>query len=297
MNLVVGATGLLGAAVCRRLAEKGKPVRALVRPTSGAGKRQALERLGVSLVQGDLKDRASLDAACQGASAVLSTASSTLSRQPGDSIQTVDLEGQINLIDAARAAKVPRFIYVSFTGNMDTDFPLRNAKRTVERHVKESGMTYTILRPSCFMEVWLSPAVGFDFANAKAQIYGSGEKEVSWISLEDVAQFAVECLDNTAAANATIELGGPEALSPLEVVRTFERATGRQFELQHVSKEALAAQREAATDPVQQSFAALMLAVADGDAIDMGPTLRKFPVKLTSVGSYARRVTGEHLRP
>ena len=95
MNLVVGATGLLGGEICRLLAARRKLVRVLVRATSDHNKVSQLESLIVEIVRGDLKDRSSLDAACQGVSAVISTASSTLSRQEGDSIQTVDLEGTV----------------------------------------------------------------------------------------------------------------------------------------------------------------------------------------------------------
>ena len=66
MNLVIGATGRLGSEVCRQLAAKGKPVRALVRATSDPGKVEALRSCGAEIVQGDLRDRASLSAACQG---------------------------------------------------------------------------------------------------------------------------------------------------------------------------------------------------------------------------------------
>ena len=190
MNLIVGATGLLGGEICRLLAAEGKPVRALVRPTSDQIKVAQLESLNVEIARGDLKDRPSLDAACQGVSVVISTASSTLSRQEGDSIQTVDLEGQLNLIDAAKAANVSRFVLISFPP-IDAEFPLQAAKRRVEEHLKSSGLTYAILQPTFFMEVWLSPALGFDAANAKAQIYGSGENKISWISYKDVAKFAV----------------------------------------------------------------------------------------------------------
>lgn len=292
MNLVVGATGYLGGAICGQLAGKGKPVRAMVRPTSDQARVENLKGLGAETVQGDLKDRASLDAACQGATAVITTATTVVSRQPGDTIQSVDLEGQMNLVDAARAAGVEHFVYVSYSGNIDVDdpSPLTVAKRTVERHVQESGLTYTILRPRLFIEAWLSPVLGFDFPNAKAQIFGSGQNPISWISLGDVAQFAVESLDNVNAENATLELGGPEALSPSEVVRIFEEVGGRSFEVQHVPEEALRAQRAGAAAPLDQSFAALMLAYAQGDPIDMGTTLQAFPVQLTSVRDYAQRV-------
>jgi NADH dehydrogenase len=94
VNLVVGATGLLGSEVCRLLAAEGKPVRALVRQTSDQTKVAELESLNIEIARGDLKDPATLAAACGGVNALISTASSTLSRQDGDSIQTVDLEGQ-----------------------------------------------------------------------------------------------------------------------------------------------------------------------------------------------------------
>ncbi|MEO8435712.1 MAG: SDR family oxidoreductase [Pyrinomonadaceae bacterium] len=288
MNLVVGATGLLGGEICRVLAAEGKPVRGLVRSTSDGAKVERLQGLGVETVLGDLKDRSSLAAACQGAAAVISTVSATLSRQEGDSIETVDRDGQLGLIDAAKAAGVERFVLVSFP-HMNTDFPLQAAKREVEHHLRESGMIYTILQPSIFMEVWLSPVLGFDAANATAQIYGSGQKKISWISYQDVAEFAVASLDNPAAENAVIELGGPEALSPLEVVKIFEDLGGRPFKSQLVSEEQLQAQKEAATDSMQESFAGLMLAFAQGNVIDMRDVLKDFPVQLRSVRDYARK--------
>jgi len=246
-----------------------------------------LESLNVEIARGDLKDRSTLAAACRGVNAVISTASSTLSRQDGDSIQTVDLEGQLNLIDAAKAANVSRFVLVSFPQS-DVDFPLQSAKRAVEDRLKDSGLNYTILQPTFFMEVWLSPALGFDAANGQAQIYGTGENKVSWISYKDVAKFAVLSLNNSAASNAVIKLGGPEALSPLEVLRIFESAQGREFAVQHVPEEALRGQKESSTDPLQQSFAGLMLYYCAGDVIDMRETLQKFPVRLTSIRDYAQ---------
>ena len=118
------------------------------------------------------------------------------------------------------------------------------------------------------------------------------ESPFSWISLQDVAQFAVASLDNPVARNATLELGGPEALSQLQAVQIFEEVGGRAFELQHVPEEALEEQEKAATDPMQQSFAGLMRCYAQGDPIDMRETLKAFPVQLTSVRDYAQRVFG-----
>jgi uncharacterized protein YbjT (DUF2867 family) len=294
MILVVGSTGFLGSEICRRLAAENRPVRALVRSTSDQAKVDKLKEYGAEIVQGDVLDRASLDAACQGVRAVISTVSSVPSCYVAgeNDIQTVDTDGLTNLIAAAQAAGVEHFIYTSFSGQIDLDFPLRNAKRTVEGRLKDSGLTYTILHPSFFMEVWFSPALGFDYASAKAQIYGAGENPISWISLGDVAQFAVESLGNPAARNATLQMGGPEPLGPLEVASIFEEIGGQSFEVEHVPEEALKAQQEAATDPLQQTFSALMRCYAQGDPIDMQETLQAFPMQLTSVRDYANSVLG-----
>jgi uncharacterized protein YbjT (DUF2867 family) len=232
-----------------------------------------------------------LENSLQGVSAVISTVSSTLSRQPGDSIETVDEEGQINLIDAAVAAGVSHFVFISFCP-MPGEFPLQTAKRKVEKHLAKSGLSYTVLQPTYFMEVWLSPALGFDYPNAKATIYGDGKNRLSWVAIKDVAWFAVASLDNGRGNNKVFELGGPEALSPLEIVKIFEENSGKKVELQFVPEEALSGQKESAQDSLSESFAALMLGVAKGSEIDMTSTVDVFPgQRLTSASEYVRKVS------
>ncbi|MFI5129083.1 MAG: SDR family oxidoreductase [Chitinophagales bacterium] len=286
--LVAGATGFLGSEICRQLIAKNKKVKGLVRATSDPNKVAQLKESGVETIVGDLKNKDSLKNALQGVSAIISTVSSTLSRQEGDSIQTVDDEGQNNLIDAAISAGVTQFIYVSFCA-MPGDSPLEKAKRKVEKHLTGSGLNYTILQPTFFMEVWLSPMLGFDYPNSKAAIYGEGKNKISWIAIKDVASFAVASLDNPAAKNRIVELGGPEALSPLDVVNIFERKKGKKFELQFVPANAIRAQREEAQDPLSESFAALTLGVVNGSEIDMKNTIDQFSIQLTSVDDYAGR--------
>ena len=290
MILVAGATGFLGREICRRLTAEGRKVRGLVRASSEAEVTAHLTAMGVELVQGDLRHRASLDIACRGADAVISTATTTRSRQPGDSIEATDQEGQNNLVAAAKAEGVRRFVFVSYSKHMDDDGPLTRAKRSVEQSIRESGMRYTILRPTYFMEMWLSPSLGFDYSNAKATIFGSGNNKVSWVSLADVAQVAVRALDDDGPDTA-VELGGPEALTPVEVVKIFEETSGKPFSLEHVPEDALRAQRAAATDSLQQAFATLMLQLTQGDDIPMRETLERYGLQFTTVRDYARAVT------
>lgn len=275
------------------MAAAGKSLRALVRASSDPAKVEKLERLGVTVVQGDLRDRALLEAACQGVTAVISTASAMpFAYTPGENTpQTADQEGIASLIDAARETGVRQFVYTSFP-SMPVSFPLQDAKRAVEARLRDSGLMFTILQPTYFTEIWLSPATGFDYANRKAAIYGTGENPIGWISLLDVAQFAVASVDNPAFRNATLQLGGPEAISPHGVVKIFEAVGGRAFEVTDVPVEALQGQLAGATDPMQRSFVAMMISYASTTAIDMTATLKAFPLKLRTVEQYARSVSG-----
>jgi NADH dehydrogenase len=284
--LVVGATGLLGSEICRRLREEGESVRALVRETSAPEKLAALQAAGTSTFSADLKEPASPSRACEGVRRVITTASSTLSRQKGDSIETVDRAGHLQLIQAARQAGVERFIYISVPPNLRYDCAPFRAKREVEVMLASSRMDYTILQANYFMEVWLSPALGFDSQNGRAMIYGDGEQPLAWVSYRDVAAFAVDALRGDAARNKMLPVGGPENLTPHEVVRVFEKA-GRSLALEHVPKQALLDRYEQATDPLGKSFAALMLEYADGCPMDMTDTLRLMPRPLTTVADYA----------
>ena len=143
MNLVIGASGLLGSAICRELAGRGDEVRALMRATSDPIETSKLKERGINLVNGDMKRRATLEAACQGVKTVISTATCTRSRQPDDSIQSVDLQGQLDLVQAARKAGVRQFVFISFP-EVPVRFPLQDAKRAVEQALIASGMTYSI---------------------------------------------------------------------------------------------------------------------------------------------------------
>lgn len=288
MILVAGATGELGRAVCRRLVEYGGTVYGMVRDQSDPASVEALERMGVTPVAASLDDPDSLGEACSGCDAVISTITA-MGRGDGDAIERVDRDGQLALLGAAADEGVERFVYVSFSGAIGKDDPLTLAKRAVERTLKHSGMTWTVLRPSYFMESWFSPELGFDAAAGRVRIYGDGTRPISWISLDDVASFAALAVDSEDARNAVLELGGPEALTPLQAVSLFESATGRKFSVEHLSEEALRVEAGQAKDGRSRSLAALKLAYAQGDAVPMEETAGRFDLELTRLDDWIRR--------
>jgi uncharacterized protein YbjT (DUF2867 family) len=295
MILVVGATGLVGSEICYALACKGIPFRALVRRTSNPARLERLKNYGGILAQGDLRDVRSLQAVCLGVEAVICTASAVpFSYQPGvNDLQKVDLEGVENLIDIARAEAARQFIYISCKASCPVDSPLLRFKRSVEQHLLESGLPFSILRPGYLMEIWFSPAVGFDAVCGKATIYGTGDRPIAWISLKDVAQFAVESLENAAARNGVLEISGPELLSPHQAVTLFEKATGKTFVVSHIPPEVLQARYDHATDPMQKSITGLMLGYSEGDPMEVSAIHETFTIRLTPLKEYFDRLNGQ----
>jgi NADH dehydrogenase len=291
-TLVIGATGILGGEVVRRLRAEGQPVRALVRPSSDRAKVQGLEQAGAEIAEGDLKHPASLAGALVGVSRVVSTASSTLSRSEGDSIGTVDRDGQVAAVSAAKAAGVEQFVLLSFPPASAAS-PLQDAKRAAEDALRASGTRYTILQPTHFWEVWFSPGLGFDAHGRTARLFGDGTAPMNWVSFHDVAAATVRSLGNAQALNQTFSLGGPEPLSQLDIVRMFEEAGGQPFAREHVPLDAIRAQHGAATDPLEKSFAALMLTVASGEWVfDSAPARAALGIEMTPARAFARHTYG-----
>jgi uncharacterized protein YbjT (DUF2867 family) len=290
MILVVGGTGTLGEEVCLKLRARGLAVSALVRQTANPTRLEALRSAGVNLCWGDLKDAGSLREACSGVEVIISTASSTFSRQSGDSIETVDRQGQLSLIAVGKAAGVEHFTFVSIPRKRLHESPLTRAKAEVERALADSGMGYTILAAGYFMEIWLSPAIGFNYPERNVAIFGDGHAPITWVSYRDVAEFAVRSHQTSGVRNRILDVGGPQNLSPLEVVEIFEKVSGALFERQFVPEEALLAQLDQATDPLAETFVKLQLEYAHGCPMDTSETLRLMPMELTSVAQYAATV-------
>lgn len=244
MILVVGATGRLGGNIVRLLLAKGKSVRILVRHNSPsvelakqglATPAEALIAAGAEPVYGDLRDPASLEAVCQGVETVITTANSIL-RGGEDNIESVDLNGNRNLVAAAKAAGVRHFIFISALGaSPDSPAPFMAAKGQIERELMQSGMDYTILAPMAYMEVWPAMVVGMPIQmGLPVTLVGEARNRTSFISTRDVAAYAVAAVDHPAARNQFLPIGGPEALSYRDAVETFERVLGQPIPVEFV---------------------------------------------------------------
>ncbi len=245
MIVVIGATGIVGGMITRQLLERGKEVRILVRRDSPSSQlvqqglatsAESLIEAGAQPVHGDLRDRASLDAAVDGVETVISTANSAM-RGGADNPQSVDLEGNRNLIEAARDASVEHFVFISLLGaDPNHPAPYMQAKAQSESALQESGMEYTILAPTAFMEVWPAMVVGMPAVQGQpVTLVGEGRRRHSFISNRDVAAFAVAAVDHPAARNQYLAIGGPEPLSWRDVVATYERVLGRSISVEYVA--------------------------------------------------------------
>ncbi len=244
MDLVVGATGQLGGAIVLRRLEQGHGVRVLLRRDSPSaylatiGMATPAEKLlaaGAEPAYGDLKDPVSLRKAMRGVRRVVTTANSAV-RQPPDTVQAVEFDGNRALVDAAAETGVEHFVFTSALGaDPQSPMPFMAGKGATELHLRESGLSYTILAPGIFMEVWVPTVVGQAVAAGRpATLVEPATHRHAFVSMRDVAAYAVAALDHPAARDATLPIGGPEALSWRDVVGVFERVLGRPIELQTV---------------------------------------------------------------
>ncbi len=267
--LLCGATGALGGAIASRLQARGVPFRALVRPGRSAA---APTGTGIEHVVGDLRDPASLRGAVAGIGTVISTANSVSRVLAGEgdlSIRDVDDRGYANLIAACEQAGVKRFVFASMLGDFGTArTPFTDAKLATERRLQASPMHEVIVRPDMFQEVWLSPAVGFDWPHGKVTVYGRGESPHAYIGIDDVAEAMVR-LALAEDPPRVVEMGGPEALSPNEAVAAFESVLGKPIKTSHVPRLMMRIGRTAMRrmKPVTASLMGMAL------ASDLAPTV------------------------
>jgi len=281
MILVVGATGKLGGTVTQMLLAQDQSVRILVRSQSTY---QPLADAGAQVVSGDLKQRGSLDAACEGADTVITTASAG-QRGGEDTVQTVDWEGNRNLIDAAKTAGVKQFIFVSVAfADPNSPVPIWQAKGNTEDYLRTSGIPYTIVAPFGYMEVLIPMVVGMPaILGQPVTIVGDGRRKHSYISVGDVAAFILAAIGHPAAINQKLIIGGPEPLSFRDAVAIYERLLGHPIPVKKVAP--------GAPVPGLPEIVAQLLAGLDtfDSPMDMTQTARTFGIRLTSLEVVARQ--------
>jgi len=280
MLLVVGATGQLGGAIVRRALGAGYDVRVLFREGS---QYQELVEAGAQTAIGDLKDPESLKRACQGIDAVITTANS-VKRGGSDSVESVDLLGNVALVDAAAAAGVGHFVFTSLLGaNPQSPIPFVSAKGKVEEHLRTSGMPYTILQPNIFMDVWIKAIVDEPLrARQPVTLIGTGRKKHSFVAERDVATFALGALANTHARNSAIAIGGPRPLSWRDILASYEMFLGYPVAVNELPP--------GSALPGAPAFTSNMLTFMDTyeSPVDMTQTARDFKIALTAVETYVR---------
>jgi uncharacterized protein YbjT (DUF2867 family) len=276
--LVAGATGQVGGAITKTLLSMGRHVRILARPGSNC---KQLVEAGAGLALGDLKNKESLYPACKGVNTVITTANS-MQRGGPDNPQTVDLEGNFNLIDSAKSAGVKHFIFVSMNiADVKSPVPFVQAKGRAEEHLRSSNVPYTIVAPNAFMEVWLGLAVCKPaMEGLPVTLVGSGRRKHSFISAVDVAKFVVNSVDNPRAINRRLLIGGPEPVSFRDAVETCGKLLKREIPIEVA----------APGQPIPALPEALWGVFAGFDMFDspmeMSQLASEFNIKLTSMKDF-----------
>jgi NAD(P)H dehydrogenase (quinone) len=200
--LITGATGNVGRRVAELLSARGVETRRLVRDPD-----RAPALAGSSVFAGDYQDRVALGRALQSVETVFLVSGSA------PPLKRAALHGTV--IDAAVEAGVKRVVYLSFQGASATSpFPYSADHLLSEAHLGQSGLAFTILRDSFYLD--LLP----ELADASGVIRGpAGEGKVAWVSRENVAQVAAAVLTNSGHDGRTYDVTGPEAFSLREAAR------------------------------------------------------------------------------
>lgn len=288
MILVVGATSHPGQALVPMLLEKGYPVRAMTRVPLKA---QWMQELGAEVIQGDLRQPETIWKACQGVKRVVCSVCAPLN-QGDNNIHTVDDWGIRLLVYEAMAAGVQHFVLVSACG-VCADYPVDfgRAKYHSEEFLKESGLSYTILRATAFMEVWGAMIGDPVIAGKRVMIFGDGKNPVNFISAVDVAKYIVIALEDPRLWDQVVDIGGPENLTLDEVADLYERLTGHNARRQHLPS-GMIKMMSRVLWPFKEGPARLMalayLMTTTDQRLDMQALLQRYPVNLKSMEEAAR---------
>jgi uncharacterized protein YbjT (DUF2867 family) len=288
MIVIIGATSSIGKATFPLLRAAGHSLRLTSRQPE---KLSTYAGSGVEIMPVDLLDEDSMRRACAGAETVFASIASLMGRGKYAS-RHVDYEGQCRLIDIARESGVKHFVYMStLEATLDNPVAFFRYKAMTEAYLKESGLSYTILRASAFFEPHATLIGGNVLKGGKAMIMGKGENPRNFVSNADVAQFAYIALTDPKARNQVIDIGGPENLTNRQIAALYAKVAGVELK-QSTMPRLMVRVMGAVMRPFHPGLSDIMGAVLDADTrpktFDMRPTLQQYPVKLTRLEDWVR---------
>jgi len=216
--LVVGATGTLGRQVVRRALDEGYDVRCLVRPRLTPA--DFLRDWGATTVQGDLNDPSTLPAAMVGISIVIDCATS----KPEEPIRAVDWEAKCAMIQCAKAMGIQRYIFFSIDKcEKHREVPLMDLKYCTEQYLAASGLNYTVLRLTGFMQPLIS-AYAVPILEEQS-VWGTDDAtRTAYLDTQDIARMALAAVRRSRETSGKVLiLSGPRAYTVAEVIALCER--------------------------------------------------------------------------
>jgi uncharacterized protein YbjT (DUF2867 family) len=228
--VVIGGTGMLGGQVVTALLDRGKRVRALVRPKSDASR---LMRAGVEIASGDMMEPASLRRAMDGADAVVSTAAGYTRHSKGDTSE-IDTTGNRNLADAADQAGVRRFVLTSIvTCDQTPQIPHFWHKKLAEDRLEELGVPFVSLRPGAFLDQ-ITRMGGDPFAKRRLFWFGSPTIPLTYVLTSDLAGYLADAVDAPGVDGQRIDIGWDRPVSMQEIAQISGRLLGRQIRVRTI---------------------------------------------------------------
>ncbi len=290
MIVVAGATGTLGSLLIPTLVAHEEPVRVVTRDPVAA----ATKLSDVELVAGDVTRPEDARRAVEGARVVVSAITGFASPS---GLQAVDVEGNRVLAEAAAAAGVEQFVLLSVAGaSADHPMAIFRAKFAAEQAIRASGVAWTMIRPSAYLETWLGLIGGPLVATGKTMVFGRGRNPINFVSALDVARFVDLAIAERSMRGTAIEVPGPENLTLDQLVEVTEHATGRSGRVTHTPR-AVMRILSIALQPIDRMRAGQIGAALTMDTRDMtmdGQAARApYPsVPMTTAATVAGRLFG-----
>ncbi len=286
MILVAGGTGVLGRRVVARLVERGEQVRVLTRdPTRGT---HLPDR--VQVVLGDLR-RDPLDQVVEGCRTVVSAVHG-LTGPTRTSPEAVDRDGNARLVGAATRAGVDHFVLVSGVGAApDHPMSLHRMKYAAEEDLQASGISFSTVRATSFLETWLEIVGAKIGSGGPALVLGRGRNPINFVSADDVAAFVCLAVARDPRIGQRVSVGGPQDLTFIEMAEHLLAGVSESPRTRHVPRPALRALSLLAR-PVNPALARMAQAAVVMDTTDMTfdatPVRDRFPdVPATAMASFA----------